>query len=115
MKNILIIEDDADTVILMREIFEMSGCEVREASDRDEAISELSQDVKFDLIVTDYNVPGFAPNENIVSTLKDSYSIAPEKICIVSGDANLKEIASSQGVKALLKPVSLTDLTNLLN
>lgn len=114
-KNLLIIEDDFDTLALMREIFEMNDCVVQEASNSEEAIAILSQNVKFDFILTDYNVPGLRKGESILSLIKERTSLAPDKIYLISGDANTREIARSEGVQFLSKPISLKDLTSILH
>lgn len=113
-KNLLIIEDDYDTLSLMKEIFEMNECTVHDASDVDEALALLDQGIKFDFILTDYNVPGLPAGENILALIKDKSSLPHENIYLISGDANTKEIARSQGVRSLTKPISLNDLTAII-
>lgn len=113
-KNLLIIEDDYDTLSLMKEIFEMNECTVHDASDVDEAIALLEQNIKFDFILTDYNVPGLSPGQNILTLIKEKTSLPQENIYLISGDANTREIAKSQGVRSLTKPISLSDLTNII-
>ncbi len=113
-KNLLIIEDDTDTLSLMKEIFEMSDCVVHEASDSDEALAILDKDIKLDFILTDYNVPGVPPGTTILSLIKENSSLAPDHIYLISGDADTKEIASSEGVRFLTKPISINDLTDIV-
>ena len=114
-KNLLIIEDDTDTLSLMKEIFEMNDCIVHEASDSEEALSVLDGDIKLDFILTDYNVPGLQKGQSILTLIKEKTKLSPECIYLISGDANTREIANSAGVRFLTKPISLGDLTAIIN
>lgn len=114
-KNLLIIEDDFDTLSLMKEIFEMNDCVVHSATDSDEAITILDGEIKLDFILTDFNVPGLPPGQNILSLIKEKSDLSLDHIYLISGDANTREIAQSEGVRSLTKPISINDLTNIVS
>lgn len=92
----------------------MQGCSVHKASDAEAALQILGSDVKLDLILTDLHVPGFKRSENLLQILKDKSGLLKNQICLISGDANTKEIALREGVRFLTKPISLDQLTGLL-
>jgi len=58
-RRVLVVEDEAMIRFVMADEFEHAGCEVREAADGDEALTALTSEDRFDLMVTDIRMPGF--------------------------------------------------------
>ena len=112
-KKLLVIEDDADTRMLLEEVFSMSGCEVETAEDADEAIFKLENSSAPDLIFSDLHVPGADGNGEIVSIVRDHLD-KDVPIILMSGADNIRELASKLNVDFIRKPVDISNLMNLV-
>lgn len=109
-KRLLVIEDDDDTLALLKEIFSVHEHTVFTASDLDEVQAVLESSEVFDLIISDLAVPGAGRDGEIVKFIRSSYADKTIPILLLSGHADLPQIARSLEVDYLKKPISLHEL-----
>jgi CheY-like chemotaxis protein len=114
-KKILIIEDDDDTRLLLEEIFIMQDCDVSCAATVAEVTQYLNKDSGLDLIISDLMVPGAGKNGEIVSLIRSLEGGKKVPIVVLSGHADISEIAKRLDVKYLSKPVDVSELMELVS
>jgi excisionase family DNA binding protein len=113
-KRILIVDDDAEIVELMSDVFSQDGrFEIRTASSGYEA-GIATQQFRPDLILLDYMLPDV--NGNIVcQTIKRNPEFESTKIVIVSGVVKQDEIDQlfKSGAESFIKkPFTISELTD---
>jgi len=116
LKKILLIEDDMLSSELVIDILEMNGCEVKWATDGQEALALLDKE-SFDLILADIHMPRMNGIEFIQEIRKKS--TAPAKYII----AMTADIATKDGKKFqdigydghIQKPFKLNDFKAYIN
>ncbi|MBF0500489.1 MAG: response regulator [Candidatus Riflebacteria bacterium] len=116
MKQILVIDDDAQLCFLMKQILESSGFAVIMASDGREGLEILSRQT-VDLVITDI----FMPEKEGIETITDIRAKFPDlKIVAVSGggrSGSIEYLSMAQRLgasKTLLKPFSKDELIQVL-
>lgn len=101
-RHILYLDDDDSLVFLIRRLLEIEGFKVSAFSEQSEAIAAVEADGDaFDLVVTDFNMPGM----NGIEVMQKMLSINPAlKTAIASGfvDEALTEAAREAGVTRLI-------------
>ena len=109
MAKILVIDDDAEIVMLLSEFLKREGHEVTSADDPVEGLKK-AQALGPDLIILDYHMPK-ASGAHLFESLRRNQKSRKTPIIFMSGEASpediLKEISDSQGSKFLPKPVHL--------
>jgi len=89
MKQVLVIDDDVDVRMLIREFLERDGYAVSDAPDG-EAGLKLCRQVPFDLIIVDI----FMPEKEGLETIKEIRLDYPNcKIIAISGGGSTKELS----------------------
>lgn len=107
----LIVDDDADSRLLLNLLLSESGWEVIEAKDGFEALLLIEQN-PIDILILDNRMPGLSGIE--------TYQRLPEKknnirVILLSAEPELKELASSIGIHyCLTKCFDLPDFLNLV-
>ncbi len=114
-KKILFVDDEADILELFRNHFEKKkDFEVSVAQDPCEAYLE-TRDRKFDLICTDYNMPGLT-GADLIDLLKDHALNATTPVVVITG--LMKEareaIPHRPGIYFIEKPVKMRELEKFL-
>jgi len=113
-KRILYVEDDTEILKAMETLISYLGYDVYSTSVGAEAIDLIKSDpARFDLVITDYQMPGINGLE--LSTMVSS--INPNiPIILGTGSIEVNEVKTKQfGVTALLqKPFSIQDLENTI-
>ena len=101
--RILIIDDDADIRWMLRSLLESHGYHCEEAPNAITALTMI-QDGKFDLILTDYQMPRMNGLELLqrLSTLPEGSTIPVIMLSAIDDDA-LTVKAKQAGAKAILK------------
>ena len=110
--NILVIEDDPDIRQLLETFLAGEGYHVLTAADGAKALSLASTEIRPDLILTDYNLPGQMDGVALVGLLRAQCKTALPAI-IITGDisgATLRNIADHNCMQ-LNKPMKLSALT----
>jgi signal transduction histidine kinase/ActR/RegA family two-component response regulator len=101
-QRILYLDDDESLVLLVKRLLERQGVHVRGFSNQDDALDALRADpTRFDLVVTDYNMPGLSGLDvaREVRTIRDDLPVA-----VASGfiDEELQAQAGRSGVRELI-------------
>lgn len=113
-KNILIIEDDADTQLLFTEILEIEGYQVVAHSDGKHALEYLKQNDAPSLIFMDLNFPNGTPEE-FVGELRQIPGAEATPVVLVSGKADIADYQKRLGaVSFVKKPFEIDPLLSLI-
>jgi DNA-binding NtrC family response regulator len=106
MARILLADDDKGALDLVRRALELDGHTVVTADDGTEAQSLVSSD-RFDLLVTDVQMPGL----DGISLAKDALSRQPRlRVVLMSAYADGLDLASplvAKGARVLVKPFAI--------
>ena len=110
-KHVMYVDDDEALVFLVRRVLRRRGYEVTTFSDPREAVHALrEQPHGFDLLVTDYNMPGYSG----VQVLNDARAIRPDlPVALASGyvTTEIEQAALEAGARALIhKPNDVEEL-----
>lgn len=106
---ILVVDDDAPILILMRTVLREFGFEARTASSGEAALAEAAH-TSPDLILLDKNMPGMTLPETIEALRRD-LKLSQIPILILSGEPMAPgEIAALGAAGAVQKPFDLTGL-----
>jgi two-component system cell cycle response regulator DivK len=111
MKRILIIEDTANSRELLRTVLERLGHVVIEASDGQEALRSLQEQI-FDLILLDLTIP--PPNGyEVLKAIRNNHHSSSVPVIALTAHAMAEErerILAAGFDGYLIKPVALTQL-----
>ncbi|MEM1363098.1 MAG: ATP-binding protein [Pseudomonadota bacterium] len=111
----LVVEDDPAVMKLVQKQLSLLGLSVKVASSGDEAFRMLNTGFKFDLVVTDFSMPGHLQGSSLARCILSDF---PEtKVILVSGyPANAYEELQSLPAKVpcLTKPVDLALLNTTI-
>lgn len=113
-QNILIIEDDLETLELMIEIFESEFSTIYSAIDGYEAIEVFNQN-KIDVILCDINIPKLDGLDTINKLRKIDYSVPIIIVSAYSDSNNLLRASNSNIQGYFTKPLTLDKIDNILN
>jgi two-component system, cell cycle sensor histidine kinase and response regulator CckA len=101
-QRILYLDDDESLVFLVQRLLQRRGFRIRGYTDQQEALADLRADpVAFDLVVTDYNMPGMSG----LDVARAVRAIRPDlAVAIASGfiDETLQSQAEGAGVRELI-------------
>ena len=109
--HVMYVDDDQALVFLMQRALSRKGLKVTTFSDPQQALAALrEQPMDFDLLVTDYNMPGYSG----VELLRDAATIRPDlPVALASGyvTPEIEHGARAAGARALIhKPNDVEDL-----
>ena len=111
-KSVLYVDDDESIVFLMTRLLERQGYRVRGFTDAHTALAEVrSSPCDFDLVVTDYNMPGMS-GLDLALALKDIRADLP--VALASGYVTdeLRDKARAAGIRELIyKPDTAEELS----
>ena len=110
-KHVMYVDDDQALVFLVNRVLTRKGFKVTVFSDPHEAEAALrSQPESFDLLVTDYNMPGYSG----LDLLRDAKAIRADlPVALASGyvTPEIEQQALEQGASALIyKPNDVNEL-----
>ena len=114
-KRVMYVDDDEALVFLVKRALTRKGFDVTTFTDPREAVTTLRSDpLAFDLVVTDYNMPGYSGLE----LLREARLIRPElPIALASGyvTAEIEQNALAEGARALIhKPNDVDEMCETL-
>lgn len=111
IRNILLIEDDADTRYILKSTLNDEGYSVRDAVDRDEAVEHLAKAL-YQVILMDFFMPGRSADDFIRLVQKTSPGCV---IVLITAAEKAATAAASLGLKYFLgKPLDSNNLLALL-
>ena len=120
VKNVLIVDDNENNRLILRQMFLLRQIKVEEASNGFEALHLLSQNKLYDVILMDYHMPfmdGLETIEKIRTNFSDSR--AQQDIVLLhssSDDDRIIKACESMGVnQRLVKPIKMTELYRALS
>jgi two-component system, chemotaxis family, CheB/CheR fusion protein len=103
-RRILLVEDHADTAIMMKELLQVSGYEVETAADVEQSLRAIDRR-QFDLLISDLGLPGRSGLELMMELRRRNQSI---KGIALSGYGREEDIQRSREAgfsEHLTKPV----------
>ncbi len=110
-KSILIIDDELDICMLLKNYFKNKNNNVFFAVTLDEGIKKFNQ-YKPDLLIIDHNLPDGNGIDNIHSFKDSNLSLY---VIVISAMSNLKSLALENGADYFMeKPISFSKLNALL-
>ena len=114
-KRVMYVDDDEALVFLIKRALTRKGFDVTTFTDPRAAVATLrDQPTAFDLVVTDYNMPGYSGLE----LLREARLIRPElPIALASGyvTAEIEQTALAEGARALIhKPNDVDEMCETL-
>ena len=109
--RILLAEDDVLVALGVTAVLEDMGHQVTRALDGDQALSLLNSGEAFDLLITDYAMPGMTGLE-LAHAVKASWPALP--VVLATGYAELPTGSAPVGLNRLFKPFRTADLAELL-
>jgi CheY-like chemotaxis protein len=115
--RILVADDDPEICTLIKTVLAKGPYEVTACSDAESALVHMQQDARFDILISDFMLPGISGIELIAQVRQNSVT-ARIPIVMISGHSNylMDARAKAAGANAFLnKPFSLTQLRSLVN
>ena len=110
---ILVVDDDAPTLVLMRNLLRQFGFEPVATSNGPEAIEQARQRTP-DLILLDWNMPGMSGDE-VLRTMRAESALAAVPVLILSGAPMEPEELSEIGATgAIMKPFDVMNLVETI-
>jgi two-component system phosphate regulon response regulator PhoB len=110
---ILVVDDDAPILLLMRSLLREFGFEAVAAGSGEEAIAEAQKRTP-DLILLDRNMPGMSGDE-VLRELRSRDTLSAVPILILSGEPiEPDEIARMGATGAVLKPFDVPSLVETI-
>jgi len=76
--KVLIVEDDVDSLEMLRLVLENSGAEVTSVDRSHKAVEELGKD-KFDVMISDLGLPGMDGND-LIREIRETLGLGPDKL-----------------------------------
>jgi len=114
MATILVAEDHADARLLMKDLLEGMGHNVKEAGDGLEAV-KVALSGPLDLIILDLMMPA-AAGDSALRFMRGTPGLETIPILVVSAHPDIATIARQNGATAwCAKPVRIDELTRKIN
>jgi two-component system chemotaxis response regulator CheY len=115
-KNILIVDDSATMLMSIRTTLEMGGYKVESAADGSLALEKLKAGAKFDLIITDINMPNMGGMDLIKNARAlPACRFTPILTLTTESQAAKRDEAKKLGATGwLVKPISGNDLLKVV-
>ncbi len=111
--TILVVDDDAPILLLMRNLLREFGFETMIASTGADAIAAARRQ-RPALVLLDRNMPGMSGDE-VVTALREEEGLARLPILMLTGEPmSRSEIASLHADGAILKPFDVMELVSLI-
>lgn len=115
--RMLVIEDDAEMRVVVREMLEELGCSVIEAEDGEKAVSHFAE-ARFDAVLTDI----LMPNKEGIETIRALKRARPDVPIVAMSGGGIRrnmtflEIARHIGAfRALSKPIDFSALVEVVD
>jgi diguanylate cyclase (GGDEF)-like protein len=109
----LIIEDERDVAALFRHVIDLSGYRTEVALHGQVAVERLSNSQP-DIVILDLNLPGVSGIE-ILNMIHKDKRLRHTRVIVVTAHAHIADGLPVQPDLVLLKPISIEQLTSLIN
>ena len=110
-REILIVDDDEDTRMVLQDLLELNGFAVRTCSDAHRAV-DAARDAPPALILVDYFMPD-ADGAWVVQQLRDA-GLGNVPVVVTTGSNEGREQAERLGVRSMEKPFDISRLLELV-
>lgn len=114
MTAILFVEDDVGSRRNIALFLRLSGYEVYEAGDGEAAVRLLS-DIQFDIVISDFNLPGQLTGIDILNMAKTMRRKMDALLITAHGSDEVKNRVASLGAVYMQKPVRLQELETTIH
>jgi PAS domain S-box-containing protein len=113
--RILLVEDEAGVRNAMRTLLRIEGFDVVAAATAEEALIQLQDDARFDLLITDYHLEARRTGTEVIAAARAA--IAPDfKAILVTGDTSsaVREMPVDARLRVASKPINSTEMLSLV-
>jgi PAS domain S-box-containing protein len=112
--KVLVVDDDRDTQILLRQVLSNLGIDVRTTASGRRALELVQQD-KFDLILLDLKLPGGVDGYQVLTQLKQNEQTAGVPVIVLTGSLTTEDVKQQKVLalgadRFLTKPFEINDL-----
>lgn len=120
IKNVLIVDDNENNRLILRQMFLLKQISVDEASNGFEALQLLAQNKQYDVIIMDYHMP-FMDGLETIGKIRANFSSPTDTQAIIllhssSDDERLIKASETLSInQRLVKPVKMTELFRALS
>lgn len=116
MKTIFLVDDSTTMLMSLSEILQKAGFNVQTAPDGADALNQLKNGLKPDLIITDQNMPGLTGIELIRETRKlAAFRFTPILMLTTESQQAKRQEGKAAGATGwLVKPVAGKDLLGVI-
>lgn len=108
----LIVDDDNNLRLLLGEMLQLLGLQVKSTNNGAEALTLLASGESFDLMMTDIRMPGHIDGPVLARTARTLYPVM--QVVIMTGFAGERATAIPDDTPILKKPFRLKDLQELI-
>jgi signal transduction histidine kinase/CheY-like chemotaxis protein len=115
-RKILVVDDEEDILMFVGEILRHAGYEVKTATDGEKALGHLRGE-RFDLIISDWKMPGIGGQE-LYQRLLESDPQSAAKMIFMTGDVlseKVEKYLSDEGKPCLAKPFSMAEFHRVID
>ena len=115
--RILVADDDPEICTLIKTVLAKGPYEVTVCGDAESALVQMQQDQRFDILISDFMLPGISGIE-LITQVRQNGATARIPIVMISGHSNylMDARAKAAGANAFLnKPFSLRQLRSLVS
>ena len=118
IKRVLIVDDNENNRLILRQMFSLKKIEVEEASNGFEALQLLSHKKEYDVILMDYHMP-YLDGIETIEKVRSKFLTSKQDIILLhssSDDDRISKACETFDVKHhLVKPVKMTELYHALS
>ena len=114
--RVLVADDDPEICTLIKTILGRGGYDVTSCSDAESALVHIGKDKPYDLLISDFMLPGISGLE-LITQLRQNRATSRLPIVMISGHNNyaMDERARSAGANAfLVKPFTVVQLRTIV-
>ena len=120
VKNVLIVDDNANNLVILRDMLAVRNIETTLASNGIEAMEVLEKNSNFDLAIIDYNMP-YLRGTDLVKQIRETLSLGPDQLPVMLLHSSIDDEKLIQACIDLdirfnvTKPIVSDQLFELLN
>jgi PAS domain S-box-containing protein len=120
IKEVLVVDDNENNRIILQQMLETQQIHADLAADGIEALAKISEDMRYDVIIMDYNMPGMN-GIDVIRLIREKYNYSAEKQPVIflhssSDDERIHKEGRQLGVNVtMVKPVKMNQLFEVLS